>query len=41
MSSAEIAVARDAARAAFLAWFGQQDCSNVLDLVLQGISAGQ
>jgi glycosyltransferase involved in cell wall biosynthesis len=41
MSAAEIAVARDAARAAFLAWFGQQDCSNVLDLVLQGISAGQ
>jgi glycosyltransferase involved in cell wall biosynthesis len=41
MSSAEIAVARDAARAAFLEWFGQQDRSNVLDLVLRRISAGQ
>jgi glycosyltransferase involved in cell wall biosynthesis len=41
MSSAEIAIARAAARAAFLEWFGQQDRSNVLDLVLRRISAGQ
>jgi glycosyltransferase involved in cell wall biosynthesis len=41
MSSTEIAVARNAARAAFLEWFEQQDRFNVLDLVLRGISAGQ
>jgi len=41
MSSAEIAIARAAAHAAFFEWFGQQDRSNVLDLVLRRISADQ
>jgi glycosyltransferase involved in cell wall biosynthesis len=41
MSSTEIAVARNAARAAFLEWFRQQDRSNVLELVLRRIRLGQ
>ena len=41
MSSTEIAVAGTPRRASFLEWFGQQNRSNVLDLVLRDISAGQ
>jgi glycosyltransferase involved in cell wall biosynthesis len=41
MTSDEIAVSRDAARAAFLEWFERQNRDNVLDLVLRRFCSSQ